>query len=74
MEVSEDNKPENDRIFWCENVAEILLSPKQNYNLNNSKTILLYHYYMTALELQADELEVFFRFFSGTFRFFFNFI
>ena len=60
MEVHEENKPEKDRIFWCENVAEILLPPKQNYNLNNSETTLLRHYYMTALELQANELEVFF--------------
>lgn len=78
VEVSEDKKPENDRIFWCEDVMEIFLPPKRNYNLNNSETTLLRHYYMTALELQADELEVFLWFFPSfflvLFSFFFNFI
>jgi len=74
VEVYEENKLEKDRIFWCENVTEILLPPKWNYNLNNSEITLLYYYYMTALELQANELEVFFQYFSGTFQIFLIFI
>ena len=69
--IYEENKPENDRIFWCNEIAEVLLPLRWKYNLSSSENKLLRHYYRNALEVITAKLEIIFYFISD---FFFDFI